>query len=120
MFNIDKALKDYNNQLKADGFAPIAQPRRPVYFMLKEYHKTKSLSLAAEIIDSLEKYYVILDRDEFEKLQEIASESQALKEKQKKAAKRTNAKLTPQQLSERNRKAAIARWNNQNNLIKGM
>lgn len=115
MFNIDKALKDYNNQLKAEGFAPIEPPRRPLHFKIKEYNKTKSLSLANEIIEDLQKYYVYLEREDFEMLQALASEAEALKTKQKKAAKRTNAKLTPQQVSERNRKVAIARWNNMKN-----
>lgn len=118
MFNIDKALKEYNEQLQADGFAPIEQPRRPVYFKIKEYNKTKSLSLAQEIINDIQEYYVILDKDDYNQLVAIASESQALKEKQRKSAKRTNSNITPQQLSERNRKVAIARWNKVKNVIK--
>lgn len=118
MFNIDKALKDYNNQLQAEGFAPIEPPRRPLHFKIKEYNKTKSLSLANEIIEDLQKYYVYLDREDFEMLQALASEAEALKVKQKQSAKRTNGKLTPQQISERNRKAAIARWNKAKNVIK--
>lgn len=118
MFNIDKALKDYNNQLKAEGFAPIEQPRRPLHFKIKEYNKTKSLSLANEIIEDLQKFYVYLEREDFEMLKALASEAEALKHKQKKAATRTNANLTPQQLSERNRKVAIARWNKVKNVIK--
>ena len=118
MINIDKALKEYNEQLKAEGFAPIEPPRRPLHFKIKEYNKTKSLSLANEIIEDLQKYYVYLDHEDFEMLQALASEAQALKHKQKQAAKRTNAKLTPQQLSERNRKVAIARWNRVKNVIK--
>ena len=111
MFNIDAALKQYKNQLKQDGLAPITiTPKRPIYFKIKEYKRTKELALAAEIIEDLESYH-ILDDNDYNGLLNIASEAQALKDKQKKAAKRTNAKLTPQQLSERNRKAAIARWN---------
>jgi len=111
MFNIDAALKQYKNQLKQDGLAPITTtPKRPIYFKIKEYKRTKDLALAAEIIEDLESYH-ILDDNDYNGLLNIASEAQALKDKQKKAAKRTNAKLTPQQLSERNRKAAIARWN---------
>lgn len=121
MFNIDKALKEYKEQLKNDGLAPIKDtPRRPIYFKIKEYNKTKSLSLAQEIINDMQKYYVLVDRTEWNTLTQMASEAQALKEKQKKAAHRTNTKLTPQQLSDRNRKAAIARWNKvkNNKLIK--
>lgn len=111
MLNIDKALNNYKQQLQADGLAPIkAMPRRPIHFKIKEYARTKDLALAAEIVEDL-KYYHLLDDVDFNKLTRIAAESQALKEKQQKSAKRTNAKLTPQQLSERNRKAAIARWN---------
>ena len=111
MFNIDKALKQYKEQLKHDGLAPIENtPRRPIHFKIKEFKRTRSIALACEIIDELENYH-ILDNDEFEALTNIASEAQALKLKQKQAARHTNGKLTPQELSERNRKVAIARWN---------
>lgn len=121
MFDIDKALKAYKQQLQEEGLAPIEDtPRRPIYFKIKEYNKTKSLSLAQEIINDMQKYYVLVDRTEWNTLTQMALETQALKEKQKKAAHRTNIKLTPQQLSERNRKAAITRWNKvkNNKLIK--
>lgn len=115
MFNIDKALKAYNDQLKADGLAPIEQPRRPIYFKIKEYNKTQSLSLAQEIINDLQEYYIILDNDDYNQLVAIASEKQALSKKQRQSANRTNTKLTPEQISARNRKVAIARWNNMKN-----
>ena len=81
-----------------------------IYKMLQEYDRTRSIKTAADIIEDL-KHYVILSHNEFETLTAIASKAQAIANKQRKAAKRTNSMLTPQQLSERNRKAAIARWN---------
>lgn len=108
MFNIDQAAREFKEKLKQDGF--IEQPCRPIHFKIKEFKRTRSIALAFEIIDDLENYH-ILDNDEFEALTNIASEAQALKLKQKQAARCTNSKLTPQEVSERNRKVAIARWN---------
>lgn len=118
MLNIDQAYRDYKELLKAQGFAPAKKPKN-IYTLLDEYQRTRSIKTAADIVENL-KYYVILTKDEFTNLTELAAESQGLKEKQSKAARRTNAKLTPQQLSDRNRKAIIARWNKvkNNNLIK--
>ena len=95
------------------------QKPKNIYTLLDEYQRTRSIKTAADIIENL-KHYVILTRDEFETLTEMAAEAQGLKEKQRKAARRTNDNLTPQQLSDRNRKAAIARWNKvkNNKLIK--
>lgn len=89
-----------------------------IYMKLQEYYRTRSIKTAADIMEDL-KYYVILTREEFETLTTMAAKSQAIAIKQRKAARRTNAMLTPQQLSDRNRKAAIARWNRirNNNLI---
>lgn len=117
MFNIDQAAREFKEKLKQDGF--IEQPRRPIHFKIKEFKRTRSIALACEIIDDLENYH-ILDNDEFETLTNLASEAQAVKLKQKQAARRTNTNITPQKLSERNRKAAIARWNKvkESNLIK--
>lgn len=111
MFNIDELKRNYLETLKRDGFAPVEEtPRRPIHFKIKEFKRTKSISLAAEIVNDLENYH-ILDGETFERLTELASEAQALKLKQKRSARRTNGILTPEQLSERNRKAAINRWN---------
>lgn len=90
-----------------------------IYMMIQEYDCTRSIKTAADIMEDL-KYYVILTREEFETLTVMAAKAQALANKQCKAARRTNASLTPQQLSDRNRKAAIARWNRikNNKLIK--
>ena len=111
MFNIDELKRNYLETLKHEGFAPVEEtPRRPIYFKIKEFKRTKSLSLAVEIVNDLENYH-ILDEETFDHLTELASEAQALKLKQKQSARRTNAKLTPEQLSERNRRAVIARWN---------
>ena len=118
MLNIDQAYRDYKESLKAQGFAPAEKPKN-IYTLLDEYQRTRSIKTAADIVENL-KYYVILTKDEFTNLTELAAEAQGLKEKQRKAARRTNAKLTPQQLSDRNRKAALARWNRikTNKLIK--
>lgn len=110
MINIDELKRNYIEGLKREGFAPVELPRRPLHFKIKEFKRTRSLALAVEIIEDLQDYH-ILDDEEFTNLMELASEAQALKLKQKQAARCTNSKLTPQQLSERNRKIAIARWN---------
>jgi hypothetical protein len=117
MINIDKLKAEYIETLKREGFYTNEMPT--IYMMLQEYDRTHSIKTAADIIENL-KHYVILSRDEFETLTEMAAKAQALANKQRKAARRTNAMLTPQQLSERNRKAAIARWNRikNNELIK--
>ena len=111
MINIDKLKAEYIETLKREGFY-TNENNKPsnMYMMLQEYYRTRSIKTAADIIENL-KHYVILSRDEFETLTEMAAKAQALANKQRKAARRTNAKLTPQQLSDRNRKAAIARWN---------
>lgn len=120
MINIDKLKAEYIETLKREGFYE-EENNEPtsIYMMLQEYDRTRSIKTAADIIENL-KHYVILSRDEFETLTEMAAKAQALANKQRKAARRTNAMLTPQQLSERNRKAAIARWNRikTNKLIK--
>lgn len=120
MINIDKLKAEYIETLKREGFYK-EENNEPtsIYMMLQEYDRTRSIKTAADIIENL-KHYVILSRDEFETLTEMAAKAQALVNKQRKAAHRTNAMLTPQQLSERNRKAAIARWNKikNNKLIK--
>ena len=120
MINIDKLKAEYIEMLKREGFyKPETNEKTTIYMQLQEYNRTRSIKTAADIIENL-KHYVILTRDEFETLTEMAAESQGLKEKQRKAARRTNAMLTPQQLRERNRKAVIARWNKvkNNKLIK--
>lgn len=120
MINIDKLKAEYIETLKREGFyTDETNETKNIYMMLHEYYHTRSIKTAADIIDDL-KNYVILSRDEFETLTVMAAKAQALANKQRKAARRTNAKLTPQQLSDRNRKAAIARWNKvkNNNLIK--
>ena len=120
MINIDKLKAEYIETLKREGFY-IDENNKPnnIYMMLQEYDRTRSIKTAADIIENL-KHYVILSRDEFETLTAMAAKAQAIANKQRKAARRTNAKLTPQQLSDRNRKAAIARWNRirNNKLIK--
>lgn len=120
MINIDKLKTEYIETLKREGFYK-EENNEPtsIYMMLQEYDRTRSIKTAADIIENL-KHYVILSRGEFETLTEMAAKAQALANKQRKAARRTNAMLTPQQLSERNRKAAIARWNRikTNKLIK--
>ena len=120
MINIDKLKAEYIETLKREGFYK-EENNEPtsIYMMLQEYDRTRSIKTAADIIENL-KHYVILSRDEFETLTAMAAKAQALANKQRKAARRTNAMLTPQQLSERNRKAAIARWNRikNNKLIK--
>lgn len=111
MLNIDKLKAEYIETLKREGFyTPETNEKPTIYMMLQEYYRTRSIKTAANIIDDL-KHYVILTRDEFETLTEMAAKAQVLASKQRKAARRTNRMLTPQQLSERNRKAAIARWN---------
>lgn len=120
MINIDKLKAEYIETLKREGFY-IDENNKPnnIYMMLQEYKRTRSIKTAADIIENL-KHYVILSRDEFETLTAMAAKAQALANKQRKAARRTNGNLTPQQLSDRNRKAAIARWNKvkNNKLIK--
>lgn len=120
MINIDKLKSEYIETLKREGFyKPETNEKPTIYMQLQEYNRTRSIKTAADIIEDL-KHYVILTRDEFETLTAMASKAQALANKQRKAARRTNAMLTPQELSERNRKAAIARWNRMktNKLIK--
>lgn len=111
MINIDKFKAEYIETLKREGFyTDKTNETQNIYKMLQEYDRTRSIKTAADIIEDL-KHYVILSHNEFETLTAIASKAQAIANKQRKAAKRTNSMLTPQQLSERNRKAAIARWN---------
>lgn len=81
-----------------------------IYQQLNEFKHTKSLKLAADIVENLKNYH-ILSHEEFETLTEMAAKYQAVTIKHKKGAWITNKRLTPQQLSERNRKAALARWN---------
>lgn len=111
MINIDELKAEYIEALKREGFY-TDENNKPnnIYMMIQEYYRTRSIKTAADIMENL-KHYVILSRDEFETLTTMAAKAQALANKQRKAARCTNAKLTPQQLSERNRKAAIARWN---------
>ena len=120
MINIDKLKAEYIETLKREGFY-TDENNKPnnIYMMLQEYNRTRSIKTAADIIENL-KHYVILTLDEFETLTVMAAKAQALANKQRKAARRTNVMLTPQQLSDRNRKAAIARWNRMktNKLIK--
>jgi len=111
MINIDKLKAEYIETLKREGFYTDETNKTPnIYMMLQEYYRTRSIKTATDIIENL-KHYVILSREEFETLTAMAAKAQALAHKQRKAARRTNAMLTPQQLSDRNRKAAIARWN---------
>jgi arginine utilization protein RocB len=111
MLNIDKLKAEYIETLKREGFYIDETNEKPtIYIMLQEYNRTRSIKTAADIVENL-KHYVLLTRDEFETLTEMAAKAQAIANKQRKAARRTNRMLTPQQLSERNRKAAIARWN---------
>ena len=120
MLNIDKLKAEYIETLKREGFYTDETNETPnIYMMLQEYYRTRSIKTAADIIDDL-KHYVILSRDEFETLTAMAAKAQTVANKQRKAAHRTNAMLTPQQLSDRNRKAAISRWNRikNNKLIK--
>ena len=120
MINIDKFKAENIETLKREGFyTDENNNHNNIYMMLQEYDRTRSIKTAADIIEDL-KHYVILSRDEFETLTAMAAKAQAIANKQRKAARRTNAMLTPQELSERNRKAAIARWNRikTNKLIK--
>lgn len=120
MINIDKLKAEYIETLKCEGFYTDENIKpNNIYMMLQEYNRTRSIKTATDIIENL-KHYVILTRDEFETLTAMAAKAQALANKQRKAARCTNAMLTPQQLSDRNRKAAIARWNKMktNKLIK--
>ena len=120
MINIDKLKAEYIETLKREGFyTDETNDTKNIYMMLQDYYRTRSIKTAADIIENL-KHYVILSPDEFETLTAMSAKAQAVANKQRKAARRTNAKLTPNQLSERNRKAAIARWNKvkNNNLIK--
>lgn len=111
MINIDKLKAEYIEALKREGFyKPETNEKPTIYMQLQEYNRTRSIKTAADIIENL-KHYVILTSDEFETLTTMAAKAQAVSHKQRKAARRTNAMLTPQQLSDRNRKAAIARWN---------
>lgn len=117
MINIDKLKAEYIETLKHEGFYKDETNKTDnIYMMLQEYDRTRSIKTAADIIEDL-KHYVILSRDEFETLTAMAAKAQAVANKQRKAARRTNAMLTPQQLSERNRKAAITRWNRINNKL---
>lgn len=90
-----------------------------IYEQLQEFNRTKSLTLAVNIVNNLKNYH-ILSHEEFNNLTEMASLYQANRIKHRKGAYLTNKNLTPEQLSERNRKAAIARWNKvkNNKLIK--
>lgn len=81
-----------------------------IYQQLNEFKHTKSLKLAADIVENLKNYH-ILSHEEFNNLTEMAAKYQAVTIKHKKGAWITNKRLTPQQLSERNRKAALSRWN---------
>mgnify|MGYP007053691065 CR=1 FL=1 len=120
MINIDKLKAEYIEALKREGFYKDENNNHNnIYMMIQDYQRTRSIKTAADIIENL-KHYVILTRDEFETLTVMAAKAQALANKQRKAARCTNAMLTPQQLSDRNRKAAIARWNRikNNKLIK--
>lgn len=120
MINIDNLKAEYIETLKREGFYTEETNKTPkIYMKLQEYYRTRSIKTAADIMEDL-KHYVILTRDEFETLTAMSAKAQALANKQRKAARLTNAMLTPQQLSDRNRKAAIARWNNikNNKLIK--
>lgn len=119
MLNIDKLKAEYIETLKREGFYRDETNKTPnIYMMLQEYYRTRSIKTATDIIEDL-KDYVILTREEFETLTAMAAKAQALANKHRKGARRTNAMLTPQQLSDRNRKAAITRWNRirNNNLI---
>lgn len=121
MINIDKLKAEYIETLKREGFYKYENNKpNNIYMMLQEYYRTRSIKTAADIMENL-KHYVILSREEFETLTAMTAKAQALVNKQRNSARRTNAMLTPQQLSDRNRKAAIARWNkvnNNNKLIK--
>lgn len=108
MFNIDQALKAYKNQLKAAGLSP--EKPANIFKQLDEYNRTKSIKLAADIIENL-KNYKILTCDEFENLTELASLGQHYKSEKVAGAVAKNSKMTPQQRSEHARKMAIARWN---------
>lgn len=90
-----------------------------IYKQLDEYARTKSIKTAADIVENLKNYH-ILSNEEFNNLTEMAARYQEYKIRHAKGAWITNKRLTPQQLSERNRKAAIARWNRvkESNLIK--
>lgn len=81
-----------------------------IYEQLTEFHRTKSLTLAVNIVENLKNYH-ILSNEEFNNLSEMASLYQETRNKHRKGAYITNHKLTPEELSERNRKVAIARWN---------
>lgn len=120
MLNIDKLKTEYIETLKREGFYTEETNEKPtIYMKLQEYKRTRSIKTASDIIEDL-KHYVILSRDEFETLTTMAAKAQTLSNKHRKGARRTNTMLTPQQLSDRNRKAAVARWNKvkNNNLIK--
>lgn len=111
MINIDKLKAEYIETLKREGFYKDETNEAPtIYMKLHEYYRTRSIKTAADIMEDL-KHYVILTREEFETLTAMAAKAQALANKHRKGARRTNAMLTPQQLSDRNRKAAITRWN---------
>lgn len=111
MINIDKFKAEYIETLKREGFYKEENNESTsIYMMLQEYDRTRSIKTAADIVENLKNYH-ILDHELYYKLLEDSQELQALKEKQRKSARRTNGMLTPQKLSERNRKAAIARWN---------
>lgn len=108
IINIDELQRAHVAELQRAGLA--AEKQLNVYKQIEAYKRTKSLKTAADIVENLKNYH-ILDHELYYKLLEDSQELQALKEKQRKSARCTNAKLTPKQLSERNRKAAIKRWN---------
>lgn len=108
IINIDELQRAHVAELQRAGLTTEKQPN--VYKQIEVYKRTKSLKTAADIVENLKNYH-ILDHELYYKLLEDSQELQALKEKQRKSARRTNVKLTPKQLSERNRKAAIKRWN---------
>ena len=111
MLNIDELKRDYIANLQKEGF--YQKQKRTIWQMLEEYKRTKSIKTAADIVETLPNYH-ILDSELYYK------QLQALKEKSRKTIKRYNESCTPQELSDRNRKVAIARWNKvkANKLIK--
>lgn len=108
MFNIDQALKAYKSQLKAAGLSP--EKPADIFKQLEEYAKTKSIKLAADIIENIKNYHILTD-DEFNNLTELASLGQHYKAEKQAGARAKNSKMTPQERSEHARKMAIARWN---------
>ena len=108
MLNIDELKRDYIANLKKEGL--YKKEKRTIWQMLEEYKHTKSIKTAADIVETLPNYH-ILDHELYYKLLEDSKQLQALKEKSRKTIKRYNESCTPQELSDRNRKVAIARWN---------